>query len=94
MCPPTDSTGRFSAGLDRAFKRLRGGYGRVLDTLLPAALGGKPEEGREHFEGLAERAVQQGRSPTEYLAELTELECQARRESRISRLGAPLSESR
>ncbi len=26
-------------------------YLGVLDTLLPAALGGKPEEGREHFEG-------------------------------------------
>jgi DNA replication protein DnaC len=41
---------------------------------------------REHFESLAERAVQEPLSPPEYLAELTELECQARRESRIARL--------
>jgi len=41
---------------------------------------------REHFESLAERAVQEPLSHTEYLSELTELECQARRESRITRL--------
>ncbi|MBD3347784.1 MAG: AAA family ATPase [Candidatus Eisenbacteria bacterium] len=41
---------------------------------------------REHFESLAERAVQEPLSHTEYLSELTELECQARRESRIARL--------
>jgi len=41
---------------------------------------------REHFESLAERAVQEPLGHTEYLSELTELECQARRESRITRL--------
>ncbi|HLA83205.1 MAG TPA: IS21-like element helper ATPase IstB [Thermoguttaceae bacterium] len=41
---------------------------------------------REHFESLAERAVQEPLSHTEYLSELTERECQARRESRIARL--------
>ena len=41
---------------------------------------------REHFESLAERAVQEPLSHAEYLSELTELECQARRESRIARL--------
>jgi DNA replication protein DnaC len=41
---------------------------------------------REHFESLAERAIAEPLSHTEYLSELTELECQARRESRISRL--------
>jgi DNA replication protein DnaC len=41
---------------------------------------------REHFESLAERATAEPLSHTEYLSELTDLECQARRESRISRL--------
>ena len=41
---------------------------------------------REHFESLAERAVQEGVSHPAYLAELTDLECQSRRESRIARL--------
>jgi DNA replication protein DnaC len=41
---------------------------------------------REHFESQAERATREPLSHTEYLSELTELECQARRESRISRL--------
>ncbi len=41
---------------------------------------------REHFESLAERAIAEPLSHTEYLSELTELECQARRESRITRL--------
>jgi len=41
---------------------------------------------RAHFEPLADRANQQPLSHTQYLAELTELECQARRESRIARL--------
>jgi len=41
---------------------------------------------REHFESLAERAVREPLSHTQYLSELTELECQARRESRIARL--------
>ena len=41
---------------------------------------------REHFEGMAERAIQEEMSHAEYLAELTDLECQTRRESRISRL--------
>jgi len=41
---------------------------------------------REHFESLAERAVQEPLSHTEYLSELTERECQARREGRIARL--------
>ena len=41
---------------------------------------------REHFEPLAERAIAEPLSPTEYLAELTELECQgpaARAGSRV-----------
>lgn len=46
---------------------------------------------RENFETLADRAIQENLTHTQYLAELTELECQARRESRISRL---LSQSR
>ena len=41
---------------------------------------------REHFESLAERALREDMSHPEYLAELTDLECQARRESRIARL--------
>jgi DNA replication protein DnaC len=41
---------------------------------------------REHFAELAEKAIQESRSPLEYLSELTDLECQARRESRIARL--------
>jgi DNA replication protein DnaC len=41
---------------------------------------------REHFESLAERAVQEPLSHTKYLSELTDLECQARRESRVARL--------
>lgn len=41
---------------------------------------------REHFANLAEQAVQESLSHLEYLAELTDLECQARRESRIARL--------
>lgn len=41
---------------------------------------------REHFSRLAERATRETWGPTEYLAELTELECQARRESRIARM--------
>jgi DNA replication protein DnaC len=41
---------------------------------------------REHFRALAQQASREGWTPTEYLAELTELECQARRESRIARL--------
>jgi DNA replication protein DnaC len=41
---------------------------------------------REHFESLAERATAEPLSHTEYLSELTDLECQARRESRITRL--------
>lgn len=41
---------------------------------------------REHFESLAERAAREPLSHTKYLAELTDLECQARRESRIARL--------
>jgi DNA replication protein DnaC len=41
---------------------------------------------REHFESLTERAVQEPLSHTKYLSELTDLECQARRESRITRL--------
>ena len=41
---------------------------------------------REHFAPLAEKAVQESRSHLEYLSELTDLECQARRESRIARL--------
>ena len=41
---------------------------------------------REHFASLADQAAQESRSHIEYLAELTELECQSRRESRIARL--------
>jgi DNA replication protein DnaC len=41
---------------------------------------------REHFANLAEKAVQESNSHIEYLAELTDLECQARQESRIARL--------
>ncbi len=41
---------------------------------------------REHFASLAEKAVQESLSHLEYLSELTELECQARRESKIARL--------
>jgi DNA replication protein DnaC len=41
---------------------------------------------REHFESLAKRAVAEPLSHVQYLSELTELECQARRESRITRL--------
>jgi len=41
---------------------------------------------REHFESQAERATAEPLSHTEYLSELTDLECQARRESRIARL--------
>lgn len=41
---------------------------------------------REHFAPLEERAVQESLGHTEYLSELTDLECQARRESRIARL--------
>lgn len=52
---------------------------------------------RDHFSRQAERAVTEGRSHTEYLAELTSLECDARREGRIKRLmhrsRLPLSKS-
>ena len=41
---------------------------------------------RENFSHLAEKAMRESRSHVEYLAELTDLECQARRESRIARL--------
>jgi DNA replication protein DnaC len=41
---------------------------------------------REHFASQAQRATQESLSHTEYLAELAELECQARRESRIARM--------
>jgi DNA replication protein DnaC len=41
---------------------------------------------RENFSHLAEKATRESRSHVEYLAELTDLECQARRESRITRL--------
>jgi DNA replication protein DnaC len=41
---------------------------------------------REHFAPLAEKAAVESRSHLEYLAELTDLECQARWESRIARL--------
>ncbi len=41
---------------------------------------------REHFQSTAEQATAENLSHTEYLAELTELECQARRQSRIARL--------
>ena len=41
---------------------------------------------REHFQSSAERAVTENLSHTEYLEELTDRECQARRQSRIARL--------
>jgi len=41
---------------------------------------------REHFQSAALRAITENLSHTQYLAELTELECQARRESRVARL--------
>lgn len=41
---------------------------------------------REHFARQAERAVTESLSHTQYLSELAELECQARRESRIARM--------
>lgn len=41
---------------------------------------------RENFPHLAEKATRESKSHVEYLAELTDLECQARRESRITRL--------
>ena len=41
---------------------------------------------REHFASQAQRATQESLSHTEYLAALADLECQARRASRISRL--------
>lgn len=41
---------------------------------------------REHFESLAERATAEPLSHTKYLSELTDLECQSRREGRIARL--------
>lgn len=41
---------------------------------------------REHFESLAERATAEPLSHTKYLSELTDLECQSRREGRIVRL--------
>ncbi len=41
---------------------------------------------RENFQTSAERAVTESLSHTEYLAELTDLECQARRASRVARL--------
>ena len=41
---------------------------------------------REHFQSAAEQAMTEKLSHTEYLAELTERECQARRQSRIARL--------
>ena len=41
---------------------------------------------REHFAEAAERAVRESLSHLEYLSELTEQECQARREGRIARL--------
>jgi DNA replication protein DnaC len=43
-------------------------------------------EFREHFASLAQQAIQESQSHTQYLMELTELEVQARRQSRISRL--------
>ena len=52
--------------------------GQLRDLRLPMF--------REHFESHAERAVRESLSHTQYLAELAELECQARRESRIRRL--------
>jgi DNA replication protein DnaC len=41
---------------------------------------------REHFQSLAEEAVRESLSHPQYLRELTRLECQARRQSRIQRL--------
>jgi len=41
---------------------------------------------REHYEPQAQRAEDESISHTQYLAELAELECQARRESRITRM--------
>jgi DNA replication protein DnaC len=41
---------------------------------------------REHFRSVADRATRESWSHPQYLAELTRLECQARRESRIQRL--------
>lgn len=41
---------------------------------------------REHFRSLAEQGAKESWSHPQYLAELTRLECQARRESRIQRL--------
>lgn len=41
---------------------------------------------REHFASLADKAAQESTSHLDYLAELTDLECQARRESKIARL--------
>ena len=41
---------------------------------------------REHFASLADKAAQELRSHLDYLAELTELECQARKDSKIARL--------
>jgi DNA replication protein DnaC len=41
---------------------------------------------REHFTGLAEKAVQESKSHVAYLSELTDMECQARWQSRIMRL--------
>jgi DNA replication protein DnaC len=41
---------------------------------------------RDHFQATADRAAAEKQSHVEYLAELTSLECQARRESRINRL--------
>ena len=46
---------------------------------------------REHFQSLAEQAAKEPWSHSQYLAELTRLECQSRLESRIQRL---LSQSR
>jgi DNA replication protein DnaC len=41
---------------------------------------------REHFQKLAEQATRESLSHPQYLAELTRLECQARRQRRIQRL--------
>lgn len=41
---------------------------------------------REHFQKLADQAVRESLSHRQYLAELTRLECQTRRERRIQRL--------
>jgi DNA replication protein DnaC len=41
---------------------------------------------REHFQRLADQATRESLSHPQYLAELTRLECQARRERRIQRL--------